>query len=165
LRALGARRGSGDSLAGRFLAYELPVGRCGVTARLARCARGRVERQFAAVYASEQTPCSRSAILQLVATVHGSVGSSVCSDLARHRKGVDHGLSCADACQASSQPTTGKPIKGKVPSMLYTIAVVLLVLWLLGLVTSYTMGGFIHVLVVIAVVMVLVNLISGRRSL
>ncbi|HSN45671.1 MAG TPA: lmo0937 family membrane protein [Casimicrobiaceae bacterium] len=49
--------------------------------------------------------------------------------------------------------------------MLYTIAVVLLVLWLLGLVTSYTMGGFIHVLVVIAVVMVLVNLISGRRSL
>ena len=49
--------------------------------------------------------------------------------------------------------------------MLYTIAVVLLVLWLLGLVTSYTMGGFIHVLVVIAIVMVLVNLISGRRSL
>ena len=47
--------------------------------------------------------------------------------------------------------------------MLYTIAVVLLVLWLLGLVTSSTMGGFIHVLLVIAVVMVLVNLISGRR--
>lgn len=49
--------------------------------------------------------------------------------------------------------------------MLYTIAVVLLVLWLLGLVTSYTMGGFIHVLLVIAVVMVLLNFISGRRSL
>ena len=49
--------------------------------------------------------------------------------------------------------------------MLYTIAVVLLVLWLLGLVTSYTMGGFIHVLLVFAVVMVLVNLISGRRTL
>lgn len=47
--------------------------------------------------------------------------------------------------------------------MLYTIAIVLLVLWLLGLVTSSTMGGFIHVLLVIAVVMVLVNLISGRR--
>jgi uncharacterized membrane protein YtjA (UPF0391 family) len=47
--------------------------------------------------------------------------------------------------------------------MLYTIAVVLLVLWLLGLVTSATMGGFIHILLVIAVVMVLVNLISGRR--
>jgi Family of unknown function (DUF5670) len=49
--------------------------------------------------------------------------------------------------------------------MLYTIAVILLVLWLLGLVTSYTMGGFIHILLVFAVVMVLVNLITGRRVL
>jgi hypothetical protein len=48
--------------------------------------------------------------------------------------------------------------------MLYTIAVVLLVLWLLGMVTSATMGGFIHLLLVIAVVMVLLNVISGRRS-
>ncbi len=47
--------------------------------------------------------------------------------------------------------------------MLYPIAVVLLVLWLLGFVTSYTMGGFIHVLLVVAVVMVLVQLIQGRR--
>jgi hypothetical protein len=47
--------------------------------------------------------------------------------------------------------------------MLYTIAVVLIVLWLLGMVTNYTMGGFIHILLVLAVVMVLVNLISGRR--
>jgi hypothetical protein len=49
--------------------------------------------------------------------------------------------------------------------MLYTIAVVLLVLWILGLVTSTTMGGFIHILLVVAVVMVLINLISGRRAL
>ena len=49
--------------------------------------------------------------------------------------------------------------------MLYTIAVVLLILWIFGLVSSYTMGGFIHILLVIAVVMILVNLISGRRSL
>jgi hypothetical protein len=48
-------------------------------------------------------------------------------------------------------------------SMLYTLAVVLLILWLLGLVTSTTMGGFIHILLVIAVVMILVNVISGRR--
>jgi Family of unknown function (DUF5670) len=48
--------------------------------------------------------------------------------------------------------------------MLYTIAVVLIVLWLLGLVTSYTMGGVIHVLLVIAVIMILVNVISGRRA-
>ena len=47
--------------------------------------------------------------------------------------------------------------------MLYTIAIVLLVLWLLGLVSSYTLGGFIHILLVIAVVMILVNFISGRR--
>ena len=47
--------------------------------------------------------------------------------------------------------------------MLYTIAVVLLILWLLGLVSSYTMGGIIHVLLVIAVVLILVNFISGRR--
>ena len=46
--------------------------------------------------------------------------------------------------------------------MLYTIAVVLIVLWLLGLVTSYTIGGFIHILLVVAVIMVLVRLISGR---
>ena len=47
--------------------------------------------------------------------------------------------------------------------MLYTLAVVLLVLWLLGLVTSYTMGGFIHILLIIALVMVLANFFSGRR--
>ncbi|MHB8524523.1 MAG: lmo0937 family membrane protein [Limisphaerales bacterium] len=47
--------------------------------------------------------------------------------------------------------------------MLYTLAVILLVLWLLGLVSSYTMGGFIHVLLVVALVMVLLNFISGRR--
>jgi Family of unknown function (DUF5670) len=49
--------------------------------------------------------------------------------------------------------------------MLYTIAVVLIVLWLLGLVTSYTMGGFIHILLVVAIIMVLLNLINGRRTL
>ena len=48
--------------------------------------------------------------------------------------------------------------------MLYTIAVVLIVLWLLGLVTSYTMGGFIHILLVLAVITLIFNLISGRRS-
>jgi Family of unknown function (DUF5670) len=49
--------------------------------------------------------------------------------------------------------------------MLYTIAVVLLILWLLGLVTSYTLGGFIHILLVVAVIMILLNLITGRRAL
>lgn len=49
--------------------------------------------------------------------------------------------------------------------MLYPIAVVLIVLWLLGLITSYTMGGFIHVLLVIAVVVVLLRVIGGQRVL
>jgi hypothetical protein len=49
--------------------------------------------------------------------------------------------------------------------MLYTIAVVLLVLWLLGLVTSYTLGGFIHALLVLAVVVIVIQLITGRRAL
>jgi uncharacterized protein DUF5670 len=48
--------------------------------------------------------------------------------------------------------------------MLWTIFVILLVLWLLGLVSSYTLGGFIHILLVLAIVVLLINIISGRRS-
>jgi len=47
--------------------------------------------------------------------------------------------------------------------MLYTIAVVLILLWLLGFVSSYTMGGFIHILLVIAIVVILLRVISGRK--
>jgi hypothetical protein len=47
--------------------------------------------------------------------------------------------------------------------MLYTIAVVLIILWLLGMVSSYTIGGFVHILLVVAIIMILVSLISGRR--
>ncbi len=47
--------------------------------------------------------------------------------------------------------------------MLYTIAIVLIILWLLGLVSGYTMGAFIHILLVVAVIIILVNLISGRK--
>ena len=47
--------------------------------------------------------------------------------------------------------------------MLETIAVILVILWLLGLVTSYTMGGFIHILLVIALVIILIRVIQGRR--
>lgn len=49
--------------------------------------------------------------------------------------------------------------------MLWTIVVILLILWLLGLVSSYTLGGMIHLLLVIAIIIVVINLISGRRSL
>lgn len=47
--------------------------------------------------------------------------------------------------------------------MLWTIAVILLILWLLGVVSSYTMGGFLHILLVVAIIIVLVRLISGRK--
>jgi len=47
--------------------------------------------------------------------------------------------------------------------MLYTIAVVLLILWLLGLITSYTLGGFIHILLVVAVIVILLRVIYGQR--
>jgi hypothetical protein len=49
--------------------------------------------------------------------------------------------------------------------MLYTIAVILLILWLLGLVSAYTIGGFIHILLVIAIVMLLIGFIGGRRGI
>lgn len=49
--------------------------------------------------------------------------------------------------------------------MLWTIAVIMLILWLLGLITSYTLGGFIHILLVIAIIVILVRVISGRKPL
>ena len=49
--------------------------------------------------------------------------------------------------------------------MLWTIFVILLVFWLLGLVTAYTLGGLIHILLVVAIIMIVANLISGRRAL
>jgi hypothetical protein len=48
--------------------------------------------------------------------------------------------------------------------MLWTITVILLVLWLLGMVTSYTLGGMLHILLVVAVIMAIVSLVSGRRA-
>lgn len=49
--------------------------------------------------------------------------------------------------------------------MLYTIAVILVILWLLGLVTSYTLGGFIHILIVVAIIAILLRVINGRSPL
>jgi hypothetical protein len=86
------------------------------------------------------------------------IDSSSRSD--RHRKAL-HPV----RCWKRRQPATGEPNNEKVHSMLYTIAVVLIILWLLGLVSAYTLGGFIHVLLVIAIVMILLNVISGRRAL
>jgi hypothetical protein len=80
-----------------------------------------------------------------------------------------------DALQRIRRPPTGTifalaPIRGRLErpgkeglKMLWTIFVILLVLWLLGLVSGYTLGGFVHVLLVIAVVILIINLVSGRR--
>ncbi len=69
-------------------------------------------------------------------------------------------LNCLEDCLkvVSSTETT----KGKI--MLWTIFVILLVLWLLGMVSSYTMGGFIHILLVVAIAVLLINVITGRRA-
>jgi uncharacterized protein DUF5670 len=63
----------------------------------------------------------------------------------------------AEKRQAGRQPEEGQ--------MLWTIFVILLVLWLLGVVTSYTLGGFVHVLLVVAVVLAIMQLLQGRRAL
>ena len=65
---------------------------------------------------------------------------------------------------ASVQDDGVHEIYAKGDDMLWTIFVILLVLWLLGLVTSYTMGGFIHVLLVVAIAVALIQIISGRRA-
>ena len=49
--------------------------------------------------------------------------------------------------------------------MLYTLALILIIAWLLGLITSYTIGGFIHILLVVAIIMILVRIIQGRQPL
>lgn len=58
---------------------------------------------------------------------------------------------------------SGHKQSGKENLMLWTIAVILIVLWLLGLVSSYTLGGFIHILLVVAIIVILLNVIQGRR--
>ena len=57
------------------------------------------------------------------------------------------------------------PIEMEEDHMMWTIAVVLIILWLLGFVSNYTMGGFIHILLVIAIVVVLIRIIQGRKPL
>ena len=62
---------------------------------------------------------------------------------------------------ASGNTLAALPMKGR--AMLYTVVVLLLILWALGLVTSYTMGGLIHILLVVAVIVLIVNFLSGRK--
>jgi hypothetical protein len=68
-------------------------------------------------------------------------------------------------CALIAEARNLKTYLGERITMLWTIAVILVVLWLAGLVSSYTLGGFIHILLVIAVVIIIVNLVQGRRGL
>jgi hypothetical protein len=69
------------------------------------------------------------------------------------------------AASNQGEPPGGLSFITQEKNMLYTIAVILLILWLLGLVSSYTIGGFIHVLLVIAIVIILIRIISGNKPL
>jgi Family of unknown function (DUF5670) len=73
----------------------------------------------------------------------------------------------AERCHgwALPRPQAARRRRRNETPMLWTIFVILLVLWLLGLVTSYTLGGFIHILLVIAVVVIVIRLIQGRRPI
>jgi len=82
----------------------------------------------------------------------------ICANGGAHRPSRNHGSPLrVNICYTHSPNTEGIPV------MLYTIAVILVVLWLLGLVTSYTMGGFVHILLVLAVIAIVYNLFSGRK--
>jgi hypothetical protein len=66
---------------------------------------------------------------------------------------------------SSAQEPSAHNVDKGVTSMLWTIAVILVVLWLLGMITSFTMGGLIHILLVLAVIAIVVNLLRGRKTL
>ncbi len=63
------------------------------------------------------------------------------------------------------EATTERAKRKRISGMLYTLAIILILLWLLGLVSSYTISGFIHILLVIAIILVLVRIISGQKPL
>ncbi len=69
-------------------------------------------------------------------------------------------LCCVEPGRLGLERATGR----RVEAMLYTLAVILLVLWLLGLVSGYTVGAFIHLLLVVAIVLIVVQLLTGRRT-
>lgn len=81
------------------------------------------------------------------------------------RRSLDAGASSMFATEPTRRGAAGYPESHlrKATAMLYTIVVILLVLWALGLVTSYTMGGFIHILLVVALIVLVVNFLSGRK--
>jgi len=107
-----------------------------------------------------------------LADVHAAAGERVRMAIKKNdrRRGFRHG-GFADGCFAHPGSATlasgsaNQPAANLKPNqiMLYTIALILIIAWLLGLVSDYTMGGFIHILLIVAIIMILVRLIQGRR--
>jgi hypothetical protein len=95
-----------------------------------------------------------------VASPEGARAPHTCAR--RPRSAVQKNLLFISALEALP---TKEHVTNRKELMLWTIFVILLVLWLLGLVSSYTLGGFIHILLVLAIVVLIINLIQGRRSL
>ena len=119
---------------------------------------------YSVACATEQTANLKPSKLRSSLEAHSTARRLSFAELTRRRdRGAGERFSRPQ--QKLHQPTTGNPDNEKVHSMLYTIAVILLILWALGLVTSYTLGGFVHILLVVAIIMILVNLISGRRTI
>src|SRR5262249_57874545 len=83
---------------------------------------------------------------------------------ARHPSGPTPALARRSLIAPQRTADVGRGPNEEEPAMLWTIFVILLILWLLGLVSGYTLGGFIHILLVIAVILLILNLLSGRRT-
>jgi hypothetical protein len=90
-------------------------------------------------------------------------GFAVSHDLTEHSSLLGDARDKTTATGCPTSPLTAN-LEGEDCDMLWTVFVVLLVLWLLGLVSSYTLGGFIHILLVLALVVLVINLLSGRRT-
>ena len=88
--------------------------------------------------------------------------SSFCRQMCSNQHGRWRSVASDDNVQRHADTTALTLTINEDLVMLYTIAVILLILWVLGLVTSYTVGGLVHILLVVAVIMILVRLISGR---
>ncbi len=119
----------------------------------------------------------------LVATDENRLGTDACNSIRIHRRlsvacfhtlgpgdllenlEIGSGMVVAQGTAIAFVPTKlGRGRQKEEEKMLWTIFVILLVLWLLGVVSSYTVGGFIHILLVLALVVLLINIIGGRRT-
>ncbi|HEX3927527.1 MAG TPA: lmo0937 family membrane protein, partial [Gemmatimonadales bacterium] len=97
--------------------------------------------------------------------VIGSPPASVCRAGNRLVDVIGGAQICAQIPRAASGGVASghHPLPGRIAAMLETIAIILIVLWALGLVTGYALGGFIHILLVLAIIVVLIRIIQGRK--